>query len=183
MRRGRAEPNKRIVATKRRARPSVRAALPQRTLRRTASASDEKLSVRLAKPHDEPWLAAWLAEEGLPIPRSRRSRSVVLLQDGQRVGHLAVKEGVIETARGREPVMWIVSLFLVPSFRRQGIMVRFGELLSRDFFPPGKVAAHVAHDNTRVVKLLDQGGWQRIRTTGKYIEFLLELKRPFRGSR
>lgn len=177
--------NKRIVAPVRRTRTATRPGRPQRTAPTPVGVAGEgeKLSVRLAKPHDEPWLAAWLAAEGLPRPLTRRARSLVLLQDSQRVGHMAVKEGVIETARGREEVMWIISLFLVPAVRGQGIMMRFGQLLSRDFFPTGRVAAHVAVTNTRVVKMLDEGGWRRLRTTGKYIQFMLELERPFRRGR
>ena len=174
--------NTRIIDPDTRGRARAPNLRPTRTLRPTATARDEKLSMRLATPSDLAWILSWAAQLGLPAPRTRRVRSIVLLQDGQRVGHMGVREGVIETTRGREPVMWIISAFLVPSARHQGLMVKFGELLSRDFFPSGKIGAHIASDNTRVLKLMHEGGWQKIRTAGKYIEYMLEIKSPFRAS-
>jgi hypothetical protein len=107
----------------------------------------------------------------------------VLLKDGERVGYLAARDQLVDTTRGREPMRWIVSAFLVPAVRGQGLLMRFGELLSRLVYSQGKVGARVATHNVRMLKLMRVGGWTRLRTTRQYVDFVLELRAPFRSGR
>lgn len=178
--RGSAVPNKRIIsgaeADERRPRGGVTAA-PAEQVEDAAGG----LSARAAEAADLPWLQTWAAHLGLPAPRTRRVRSFVLLKDGQRVGYLAAREDVLDAGRGREPVMWIVSAFLIPSLRGQGLILKFGELLSRQYYRGGKVACRVAADNTRMLRLVARGGWKRLHSTRRYTDFVLELDGPFRA--
>ena len=141
------------------------------------------LDSRRAEPADIPWIEAWAARLGLPAPTSRGVMSFVLLKDGERVGYLAARDQLVDTARGREPMRWIVSAFLVPAVRGQGLLMRFGELLSRQVYPQGKVGARIATHNARMLKLMRVGGWTRLRTTRQYVDFTLELRAPFRSGR
>jgi hypothetical protein len=185
--RGAAIPNKRIIieSEQRRASPSGRpqAAVTLRAPTEPPPADNSGLSVRTAEAADLPWLQTWAAQLGLPAPRSRRVRSFILLKDSQRVGYLAMREQMIDAERGREPIMWIVSAFLIPSLRGQGLMPRFGEILSRQFYPRGKVGFRVAADNTRMLRLVGRPGWKKLHSTRRFADFMLELDAPFRASR
>lgn len=141
------------------------------------------LSARPATAADLPWLQTWAAHLGLPAPRARQVRSFILLKDSQRVGYLAGREDMLDAGRGREPVMWIVSAFLIPTLRGQGLLMKFGEILSRTHYPKGKIACRVAADNSRMLRLVSRGGWQKLRTTRRFSDFLLELEGPFRAPR
>jgi hypothetical protein len=120
---------------------------------------------------------------GLPTPRSGRVRQFVLLEDGQRVGYMAGRPSMLNLGNGREPVMWIVGTFLIPSKRGRGLIPKFGEILCRQEFPSGKVAARVAADNTRMHRFMAAGQWKKLRTTHRYVEYALELKAPYRPNR
>jgi hypothetical protein len=141
------------------------------------------LSVRQAAASDLPWLQSWPAQLGLPAPRWRRVRSFILLRDSQRVGYFAIREQMINTARGQEPVMWVISAFLIPALQGQGLILKFGEILSRQFYPKGKVGCRVAADNARMMKLMANGGWTKLHSTRRYTVFMLELDGPFRAPR
>jgi len=142
-----------------------------------------ELSTRPATAADLPWLQSWAANLGLPAPRSRRIRSFILLKDAERVGYLATRDDMIDTGRGREPILWIVSAFLIPSLRGQGLILKYGEMLSKQFYQQGKVACRVAADNTRMLRLVSRGGWKKLHSTRRYTDFVLELDGPFRASR
>jgi len=184
--RGAAIPNKRIInaSEARRASPAPR---PQAAATLKASTGQmptdgSGLSARMAEAADLPWLQTWAAHLGLPAPRSRRVRSFILLKDSQRVGYLAMREQMIDAERGREPIMWIVSAFLIPSLRGQGLILKFGEILSEQFYPKGKVGFRVAADNTRMLKLVARPGWKKLHSTRRFADFMLELDGPFRAS-
>jgi hypothetical protein len=184
---GAAIPNKRIIreSEPRRASPVPR---PQAAATVWAStgqtpADGSALSARMAEAADLPWLQTWAAHLGLPAPRSRRVRSFILLKDAQRVGYLAMREQMIDAERGREPIMWIVSAFLIPSLRGQGLMPKFGEILSERFYPKGKVGFRVAAGNTRMLRLVGRPGWKKVHSTRRFTDFMFELDAPFRASR
>ena len=186
--RGAAIPNKRIIieSEQRQASPSVRpqaAAVTLRAPTEPTPADSSGLSVRTAEAADLPWLQTWAAQLRLPAPRSRRVRSYILLKDSQRVGYLAMREQMIDAERGREPIMWIVSAFLIPLLRGQGLMPKFGEILSRQFYPRGKVGFRVAADNTRMLRLVGRPGWKKLHSTRRFADFMLEFDAPFRASR
>lgn len=176
MSRGVAVPNKRIITEV--ARPA-----PPRAAVALAPTRGTGLSARVAEAPDLPWLQTWAAHLGLPAPRSRRVRSFILLKDAQRVGYLAAREELVDAERGREPIMWVVSAFLIPSLRGQGLILRFGEILSAQFYPKGKVGFRVATDNVRMAKLAARRGWQKRRSTQRYTDFVVEFDAPFRASR
>jgi hypothetical protein len=180
-------PDKRIIneSEQRRASPSSRprAAATLKAPTEPTPPGSSGLSVRTAEAADLPWLQTWAAQLGLPAPRSRRVRSFILLKDSQRVGYLAMREQMIDAERGREPIMWIVSAFLIPSLRGQGLMPKFGEILSRQFYPRGKVGFRVAADNTRMLRLVGRPGWKKLHSTRRFADFMLELDAPFRASR
>jgi hypothetical protein len=185
--RGVAIPNKKIIylSEQRQAppapRPRAAAALEAST--RQTPAEGAGLSARPAEAADLPWLQTWAAHLGLPAPRSRRVRSFILLKDAQRVGYLAMREELIDTGRGREPIMWIVSAFLIPSLRGQGLILKFGEILSEQFYPKGKVGFRVAADNLRMLKLVARPGWKKLHSTRRFTDFMLQLDAPYRASR
>lgn len=141
------------------------------------------LSARVATAADLPWLQTWAAQLGLPAPRSRRVRSFVLLKDGQRVGYMAARDEMADAGRGRESMLWVVSAFLIPTLRGQGMILKFGEILSRDHYRKGRVGCRVAADNTRMMRLMARGGWKKLHTTRRFTDFMLELDAPFRASR
>lgn len=141
------------------------------------------LSVRPASTADLPWLQSWAVHLGLPAPRSRSVRSFVLLMDSQRAGYMAIRDSMIDTGRGREPILWLVSAFLIPSLRGQGLILKFGEILSRRYYPKGKVGCRIATDNTRMLRLMARGGWKKLHSTRRYVDFMMELDGPFRASR
>lgn len=187
MTRGAAIPNKRILTRSEHGRASA-APSPQAATRLGASTEPTPgdgsgLSVRMAEAADLPWLQTWAAQLGLPAPRSRRVRSFILLKDRKRVGYLAVREQMIDAERGREPIMWITSAFLIPSMRGQGLMPMFGEILSEQFYKRGKVGFRVAADNTRMLRLVGRPGWKKLHSTRRFADFILELDAPFRASR
>lgn len=200
MRRGTAIPNKRIITPLVDEREAPRArttAAPQAAraksggdmraavLRSVGEAEGEGagLSTRPATADDLPWLQTWAAQLGLPAPRSRRVRSFILLKDSQRVGYMAAREDIAETGDGREPVMWIVSAFLIPALRGQGLILKYGEMLSRQYYRKGKVGCRVAADNAAMMKLMSRGGWRKTHSTRRFTDFMLELEAPFRASR
>lgn len=141
------------------------------------------LTDRLASAADLPWLQSWAAQLGLPAPRSRRVRSFMLLKDSQRIGYMAVRDEMIDSGRGREPILWIVSAFLIPSQRGQGLILKFSEILSRQYYQKGKVGCRVASGNTAMLRLMARGGWKKLHSTRRFIDFTLELDGPFRASR
>jgi hypothetical protein len=96
---------------------------------------------------------------------------------------MAVRDDTVETGRGREPILWIVSAFLIPSLRGQGLILKFGEILSRQYYQKGKVGCRVAADNTRMMRLVARGGWTKLQTTRRFTDFMLELDSPFRATR
>lgn len=159
-------------------RPARRAvsATPKRT---TGSA----LSVRRLGPPDLPWVQSWTTQLGLPTPRSVRVRQFVLLEDGRRVGYMAGRPSMLNLGNGREPVMWIVGAFLIPSKRGAGLIPKFGEILSRQEYPEGKLAARVAVNNTRMHRFMASGRWKKLRTTRRYVEYVFELKAPYHPNR
>jgi hypothetical protein len=183
--RGVAIPNKRIITDSGQRQvspaPRPRAATLQASTGQTP-AGGSGLSARPAEAADLPWLQTWAAHLGLPAPRSRRVRSFILLKDAQRVGYLAIREEMIDTGRGREPIMWIVSAFLIPSLRGQGLILKFGEILSEQVYPKGKVGFRVAADNLRMLKLVARPGWRKLHSTRRYTDFMLQLDAPFRAS-
>jgi hypothetical protein len=195
MNRGAAIPDKRIIsATEKRSAPENRPGTPARqspsaaaSLRPSTGESQTEttgLSARPATASDLPWLQTWAAHLGLPAPRSRQVRSFILLKDSQRVGYMAVRDDMIDSSgRGPEPILWIVSAFLIPSLRGQGTILKFGEVLSEQFYRKGKIGCRVAADNTRMLKLVARGGWKRLHSTRRFIDFMLELDGPFRASR
>jgi hypothetical protein len=193
MSRGDAIPNKRIITPlveeQRQQKPRPRAA-PQASSLRSAGGGGEAevdatgLSTRVATADDLPWLQTWAAQLGLPAPRSRRVRSFILLKDGQRVGYMAAREDMAEDGGGgREPVMWIVSAFLIPSLRGQGMILKYGEMLSRQYYQKGKVGCRVAADNAPMMRLMSRGGWRKAHSTRRFTDFVLELDAPFRATR
>ncbi|MEX2261843.1 MAG: hypothetical protein WD696_07815 [Bryobacteraceae bacterium] len=132
---------------------------------------------------DLPWLLSWAAQLGLPAPRSRRVRSFMLLKDSQRVGYIAARDEMIDSGRGREPILWIVSAFLIPSQRGQGLILKYCEILSRQYYQKGKVGCRVASGNTAMLRLMARGGWKKLHATRRFVDFTLELDGPFRASR
>lgn len=159
-----------------------------RPVRRTAKAAPKAvagatLSVRRLGPSDLPWVQAWTTQLGLPTPRSGRVRQFALLEDGQRIGYLAGRPSMLNLGNGREPVMWIVGAFLIPSKRGRRLIPKFGEILSRQEYPAGKLAARVAVDNTTMHRFMASGRWKKLRTTRRYVEYVLELKAPFHSNR
>lgn len=150
---------------------------------RGARAQAGKLDARRASPGDLPWVESWTASLGLPAPVSGSTLAFVLLEDDRRVGYIAARDQFVDTQRGREPIRWIVSAFLVPAARGRGLLMRFGEMLSRQVHPSGKIGARIAAHNTRMLKLMRVGGWTRLRTTRKYVDFMLDLRAPFRALR
>jgi hypothetical protein len=141
------------------------------------------LSARPASTADLPWLQSWAVHLGLPAPRSRRVRSFILLRDSQRAGYMAAREGMIDAGGGREPILWIVSAFLIPSLRSQGLILKFSEILSRQYYPKGKVGCRIATDNTRMLRVMARGGWKKLHSTRRYVDFMMELDGPYRASR
>jgi hypothetical protein len=184
--RGAAIPNKRIIKESEQSQASpVRCPRAAATLQASTGqtpAEGSGLSARPAGAADLPWLQTWAAHLGLPTPRSRRVRSFILLKDAQRVGYLAIREEMIDTERGREPIMWIVSAFLIPSLRGQGLILKFGEILSEQVYPKGKVGFRVAADNLRMMKLVARPGWKKLHSTRRFTDFMLQLDAPFRAS-
>ena len=148
----------------------------------TAPTTGSGLSARVAEAADLPWLQTWAAHLGLPAPRSRRVRSFILLQDWQRVGYLALQREMMDAEGAREPVLWVLSAFLVPALRGQGLILKFGEILCAQFRPEGKVGFRVAADNVRMQQLATRRGWQRRRSTQRYTDFVVELDTLFRAS-
>lgn len=191
MSRGDAIPNKRIITPlvneQAQQRPQPRAASQAASLRSTSSEAEGEatgLSTRVATADDLPWLQTWAAQLGLPAPRSRRVRSFILLKDGQRVGYMAAREDMAEDGGGgREPVMWIVSAFLTPALRGQGLILKYGEMLSRQYYQKGKVGCRVAADNAPMMRLMARGGWRKTHSTRRFTDFVMELDAPFRATR
>jgi hypothetical protein len=163
--------------------PVAPAAVPRREDLQQAAPGAGELSARQAAAADLPWLQTWAAQLGLPAPRSRQIQSIVLLRDGQRVGYMAIRNDMVETARGREPILWIVSAFLIPGLRGQGLILKFGELLSRQYYQKGKVGCRVAAENSPMMRLMARGGWKKLHSTRRYTDFVLELDGPFRATR
>ena len=111
-------------------------------------------------------------------------RSFILLKDGQRVGYMAAREDMAEDGSGgREPVMWIVSAFLIPALRGQGLILKYGEMLSRQYYQKGKVGCRVAADNETMKRLVARGGWRKTHSTRQFSDYVLELDAPFRATR
>jgi hypothetical protein len=191
MNRGGAIPNKRIITPlvkeEQEARPArlaqAQAASPRSGAAAGGEAEGAGLSTRPATADDLPWLQSWAAQLGLPAPRSRRVRSFILLKDNQRVGYLAAREEMAEGGGGREPVMWIASAFLIPALRGQGLILKFGEILSRQYYQKGKLGCRVAADNATMMNLMARGGWRKTHSTRRFTDFTLELDAPFRASR
>ncbi len=141
------------------------------------------LSVRPVAAADLPWVQAWSTQLGLPAPRSRRVRSFMLLKDRERIGYLSARESLLDAGNGREPVMWIVAAFLTPAHRGQGLILKFGEILSRDYYRSGMVGARIAADNARMHKIMESGRWRKLRATRRFTDYGLELSAPYRAVR
>jgi len=167
----------RMLEVKRRTTPALGAPAPESATQSTG------LTARIAEAADLPWLQSWAAQLGLPAPRSRRVRSFMLLQDSQRVGYMAARNDMIESARGREPILWIVSAFLIPSHRGHGLILKFCEILSRQYYQKGKVGCRVATGNATMLKLMARGGWKKLHSTRQFADFTLVLDGPFQASR
>ena len=192
MNRGSAIPNKRIITPlvkEQEQQKPRRAAARAASLRSSEVAGEAEgevkgLSTRVATADDLPWLQTWAAQLGLPAPRSRRVRSYILLKDGQRVGYMAAREDMAEdSGGGREPVMWIVSAFLIPALRGQGLILKYGEMLSSQYYQKGKVGCRVAADNSTMMRLMARGGWRKTHSTRRFTDFVMELDAPFRATR
>jgi hypothetical protein len=139
------------------------------------------LGFRPVAPQDLPWVQSWTSQLRLPAPVTQRVRSFVLIEADRRVGYLAARLTAFNTGAGREPVMWIVSAFLIPSHRRRGLLPRFCELLSRAHYPGGKTAARIAAGNAAMHRFMARGGWRQIRRTARYSDYLLEFSGPYRA--
>jgi hypothetical protein len=150
--------------------------------RQSAAPDESELSTRPATPADIPWVQAWASQLALPASESRRVRSYILLRGQQRIGFFAVREEMSNSGAGREPILWIMSAFLIPSMRGRGLILKFGEILSREYYRNGKVGCRVATDNTRMLRLLSRGGWKKTHATSRYIAYQLELTAPFKAS-
>ena len=146
-------------------------------------ANGSALSVRRLSPPDLPWVQAWTTQLALPTPKSGRVRQFVLLEGEQRVGYMAGRPSMLNLGNGREPCMWIVGAFLIPSKRGNFLIPRFGEILSRQEYPAGKLAARVAANNTRMHRFMASGRWKKLRKTRRYVDYVLELKAHFRPNR
>lgn len=157
--------------------------MPRRVIRPQRDATAPALGVRPVAATDLPWVQAWAAQLGLPAPRSRRVRSFVLLKDHERIGSLSAREGMIDTGGGREPIMWIAAAFLTPANRGKGLILKFGEILSRDYYRNGKVGARIATNNAKMHKIMTAGRWKKVRTTRRFVDYMLELQQPYRASR
>ncbi len=163
--------------------PRVRRS-PPRILRAAPRAPAPSLAVRPVAAADLPWVQAWAVQLGLPAPRSRRVRSFLLLKDHERVGYLSVRENMIDAGRGRESIMWIVAAFLTPANRGKGLILKYGEILSRDYYRAGMVGARIAADNAKMHKIMSVGRWKKLRTTRRFVDYVLALNQPYRaGSR
>jgi hypothetical protein len=156
---------------------------PRRENREETPQGAGELSTRPAAAADLPWLQTWAAQLGLPAPRARQVQSIILLRDGQRAGYMAIKNDMVETERGREPILWIVSAFLIPSLRGQGLILKYGEILSKQYYHKGKVGCRVAAVNTPMMRLMARGGWKKLHATRQYTDFVMELDGPFRATR
>jgi hypothetical protein len=178
-------PLKRIIVETDPRRPAARRGGPlvqQRRQPRPPPNATSRLSVRPAVPADLPWITAWSDQLQLPVPTARRIITYILLDGDQRIGHIAGREDQLVVDRQRVSVMWVISAFLIPSARGRGLFMRFAEMLSREVYPKGKVGARVAADNARMHKLMAIGGWKVRRTTRNFVDYLLDLEKPFRAS-
>ena len=141
------------------------------------------LGVRPVSASDLPWVQAWATQLGLPAPRSQRVRSFILLKDQERIGYLSARDSMLDTGNGREPMMWIVAAFLTPAHRGQGLILKYGEILSRDYYRNGVVGARIATNNARMHKIMEAGRWKKLRTTRRFVDYALELDAPYRAVR
>lgn len=141
------------------------------------------LGYRPMQPEDVPWIQSWSDQLRLPTPGNARLRGYILTEHERNVGYLAARATAFNTGQGREPVIWIVSAFLIPSHRGKGLLPRFCEILSRKLYRSGKAAARIAADNSRMHRFMAKGGWRKVRTTVRYTDYVLELTHPFRASR
>ncbi len=132
---------------------------------------------------DLPWVQAWATQLDLPAPRSRRVRSFILLKDQERIGYISARESTLDVGNGLESVMWIVAAFLTPANRGQGLILKYGEILSRDYHRSGVVAARIATNNARMHKIMLAGRWKKVRTTRRFVDYMLELNAPYRAVR
>lgn len=140
------------------------------------------LSIRSVEAADLPWVQAWTTQLNLPAPRSPRVRSFILTEEQNRIGYLAGRASFLDCGQGREPVMWIVCAFLIPAKRRKGLLPKFGEILSRQYFQEGKVAARIAPNNVNMHRFMATGQWRKLRTTRRFVEYMLELHAPYRAA-
>lgn len=154
---------------------------PARRAPRRKAGGDGALGYRPLQPEDVPWIQSWSAQLRLPSPGSTRLHGYILTEHGRNVGYLAARATAFNTGQGREPVMWIVSAFLIPSHRGKGLLPRFCEIMSRTLYRSGKVAARIAADNSRMHRIMAKGGWRKVRVTGRYTDYVLELAHPFRA--
>ncbi|MBI1356592.1 MAG: hypothetical protein GC160_19805 [Acidobacteria bacterium] len=119
----------------------------------------------------------------LPAPKSRRVRSFILLKDQERIGYLSARDSMLDAGNGREPVLWIVAAFLTPANRGQGLILKYGEILSRDYHRSGAVGARIAANNARMHKIMEAGRWKKLRTTRRFTDYILELEAPYQAVR
>lgn len=148
---------------------------------RRKAAGSGALGYRLMQADDVPWIQSWSAQLRLPTSGNARLRGYILTEHGRNIGYLAARATAFNTGQGREPVMWIVSAFLIPSHRGKGLLPRFCELMSHTLYRSGKAAARIAADNNRMHRFMVKGGWHKVRTTRRYTDYVLELAQPFKA--
>jgi ribosomal protein S18 acetylase RimI-like enzyme len=97
------------------------------------------------------------------------------MKDGTRVGYLAARS---ETFNG-QPVRWISSVFILPAYQRQGLAPQFMALASQRYFQKGNVGCRVATTNVRVIRLLMNNGFRKVRQTTQWVDLFFELPQTF----
>jgi len=159
----------------------IREQTPKQRVRKPSVSQKVTHAIGYRKLHaeDVPWVQSWSVQLRLPNNGNARLRGFILTEHENKVGYIAVRSTNFNTGRTREPVMWIVSAFLIPSHRRRGLLPRFCELMSPYEFPKGKAAVRIAADNHRMHRFTQKGGWRKVRTTSRYTDYVLELNKPF----
>jgi hypothetical protein len=135
--------------------------------------------MRPATQADTPWIMSWSTEIGLPATQSRRARSFILLKDGQRIGYGATRLDNLPGPNGPEPVVWIISVFIVPHMRGKGLVQRFAEIATRQYYNAGRFGARVARTNYRMRKFMEETGWTKAQETQGWIDYTFSLAGPW----
>jgi hypothetical protein len=145
----------------------------------TVTSADGELVMRPATQADTPWIMSWSTEIGLPATQSRRARSFILLKDGQRIGYGATRLDNLPGPNGPEPVVWIISVFIVPHMRGKGLVPRFAEIATRQYYNAGRFGARVARTNYRMRKFMEETGWTKAQETQGWIDYTFSLAGPW----